>query len=53
MAYDRDSFLAGLAVGRTLWKPHTTEQLSALLALAETPEESEDQEEAEAENADR
>ena len=23
MAYDRDSFLAGLAVGRTLWKPHT------------------------------
>lgn len=22
MSYDRDSFLAGLAVGRTLWKPH-------------------------------
>ena len=22
MAYDRDSFLAGLAVGRTLWKPY-------------------------------
>lgn len=22
MAYDRDSFLAGLAVGRTLWRPH-------------------------------
>ena len=26
MAYDRDSFLAGLAVGRTLWKPHTETQ---------------------------
>lgn len=25
MAYDRDSFLAGLAVGRTLWKPHNTD----------------------------
>lgn len=23
MSYDRDSFLAGLAVGRTLWRPHT------------------------------
>lgn len=22
MPYDRDSFLAGLAVGRTLWRPH-------------------------------
>lgn len=22
MAYDRDSFLSGLAVGRTLWRPH-------------------------------
>lgn len=22
MSYDRDSFLAGLAVGRTLWRPH-------------------------------
>ena len=22
MAYDRDSFLAGLAVGRTMWRPH-------------------------------
>lgn len=23
MSYDRDSFLAGLAVGRTLWRPHS------------------------------
>lgn len=23
MPYDRDSFLAGLAVGRTLWRPHS------------------------------
>lgn len=23
MTYDRDSFLAGFAVGRTLWRPHT------------------------------
>lgn len=26
MAYDRDSFLAGLAVGRTLWRPHRETQ---------------------------
>ena len=51
MAYDRDSFLAGLAVGRTLWKPTMSDegftvQQSRQQIEEQTTEETEQEEDA-------
>lgn len=47
LTYDKESFIAGLMVGRMLWKPLTVdpdEVVRAVQALLEEQEESEDEE---------
>lgn len=43
MPYDRDSFLAGLAVGRTLWQPPVAEDTNLNLSRQSPPSEDADE----------
>ena len=52
MPYDRDSFLAGLAVGRTLWKPPKIDEgFSASVRSVPAESESEQEEQEQEEDA--
>lgn len=51
MPYDRDSFLAGLAVGRTLWRPPNSDEGFAVQRARQQTEEQLTEETEQEENA--
>lgn len=51
MPFDRDSFLAGLAVGRTLWQPTNADEGFAVQRSRQRTEEQDTEETEQDENA--